>query len=232
MKSYLFFLILLLQIQPLTADVKKEKLVFIHGLMNPYSMNSMHKMFRKNGWDVENYKYPSRDKTIEKHAQDLVLKLKDLDSNNGRPMNFVAFSLGGLVLRAALNLPDCPESSKDGKIILISSPTNGSKTARFLGKSKLLRKILGQGSGKDLYSTPENGFSDHGNFPKTAKILVISGTFGFNPVLKGKNDCIVSVNESCIKTPHLHEHVSATHKWITTNMRTINLVDQFLNQEK
>jgi triacylglycerol esterase/lipase EstA (alpha/beta hydrolase family) len=230
MKFYTFLVLLGLQMQPLMADAKKEKLILIHGFMNHRSMNSMNGIFRKNGWDVENYKYKSRDKAIKAHAHDLVVKL-NAHSNKDTCINFVAFSLGGLVLKAALNHPDCPDAAKHGRITLISSPTGGSKIARFLGKSKWIRKIFGDGSGKDLYSTKEGGFSHLGEFPETAKVLVISGTFGFNPVFDHKNDGKVSIKESCLKTPHHHEYVNAGHSWICKDTKTINLIEQFLNRK-
>ena len=215
---------------PLMANVKQEKLILIHGFMNHQSMNSINGIFRKNGYDVENYQYKSRDKNIKAHAKDLVSRLRRLSDKN-TPINFVAFSLGGLVLKSALNHRNCPDNAKYGKIILISSPTNGSKIARFLGKSKWIRKIFGDGSGKDLYTTEEGGFSHLGEFPKTAKVLVISGTFGFNPLFEGRNDGKVAVSESCLKTPHRHEYVNAGHSWITKDLCTINLIDKFLNEK-
>ncbi|MCH9617014.1 MAG: hypothetical protein SP4CHLAM5_06400 [Chlamydiia bacterium] len=229
MKIFAFLIFLALQAHPLMANSKKEKLILIHGFMNHRSMNSMNGIFRKNGHDVENYKYKSRDKTIKAHAKDLVARLNALSDIN-TPINFVAFSLGGLVLKAALNHPDCPDSAKHGKITLISSPTNGSKIARVLGKAGWIRKIFGAGSGKDLYSTPEGGFSHLGDFPKTAKVLVISGTFGFNPLFEGRNDGKVAVSESCLKTPHHHEYVNAGHSWICKDIKTINLIDKFFKE--
>ena len=111
----------------------------------------------------------------------------------------------------------------------ISSPINGSALARFLGKNNIIQKILGQGGGNDLATTKENGFTNLGEFPSSAKVLVISGTFGFNPLFSEKNDGKVSVQESCLARDHHHEYVHAGHSWICKSITTINLIDQFLS---
>lgn len=205
---------------------KKEKLVLIHGFMNNRSMYPMTGIFKKNGWDVEHFLYPSREKSIAANAELLAQRLQKI--NNNETMHFIAFSMGGLVLKAALNHKDCPKNAKDGKIILISSPINGSKYARVLGKSAFIKKILGDGGGKDLYSTKPFGFKKFGTFPDSANVLVISGTFGFNPVFSQKNDGKVSILESCLTTPHHHEYIHAGHSWICRDIKAINLIDRFL----
>ncbi|MCH9811929.1 hypothetical protein K0U07_04095 [bacterium] len=225
---YYFLPLLLLSCNLEANSQKKEKLVLIHGFMNHRSMYPMKGIFKKNGWDILHFTYPSWSKSIQENAELLVKELQQI--NEDQKIHFVAFSMGGLVLKAALNHKDCPKQAKEGKIILISSPINGSKLARFLGKSKTIQKVLGKGGGKDLYSTKIGDFHKLGDFPSTARVLVISGTFGFNPVFSEKNDGKVSTKESCLQRDHYHEYVHAGHSWICKDITTINLIDRFLTE--
>ena len=70
---------------------KQKKVVLIHGFMNHRSMSSFNFLLKKNDWDVENYKYSSRNKTIEEHAANLVHKLSAI-SKKDQPINFITFS--------------------------------------------------------------------------------------------------------------------------------------------
>lgn len=206
-------------------SMKKENVILIHGLMNPFSMSSISTSLRRQNYSVKNWKYPSRSKTIQENADDLVTLLNTY-AENKEPIHFVAFSLGGIILKAALNDPNCPSNARLGKITLISSPINGSKLARFIGSFALGRKFLGNHGGKDLYNA--KGFDNLGPFPEKTNILVISGTFGVNPVFKETNDGKVSTEESCIDAPHIHKYIHAGHSWICYNTDTINLIIDFL----
>ena len=131
-----------------------------------------------NLWD-----YPSSSQTIEEHSQLLVAELqKCAQHHKGEPIHFVTHSLGGIILRAALNHPDCPEEAKIGRAVLLAPPNQGSSFARFLNRFKLMKKILGQKSGKQLLTA--NTFDYLGQFPEKLDVLIISGTFGYNPIIK------------------------------------------------
>ncbi len=99
----------------------EEPVYFIHGFMRSYSsMNKMAKAFQKYDYDCYLWDYPSRSYTIEEHAQFLVEELKSCrERYKGVPIHFVTHSLGGLILRAALNHPDCPKEAKIGRAVLL-----------------------------------------------------------------------------------------------------------------
>ena len=84
-----------------------ETVICIHGFHGaPWNMYLLEKNFNRRGFDVTNWGYPSSDKTIESHGQDLVSTLQKIALNKpGAPMFFVTHSMGGLVLRSALNHP-------------------------------------------------------------------------------------------------------------------------------
>ena len=206
------------------------RVVLVHGFMNQRSMNTFNRLLKKNDWEVTNWKYPSRDKTISDHAHDLVIKLREIP-NDGKPTHLVGFSLGGLIIKVVLNDPDLPEHVKQGKVVLICSPLQGSKLARTLGKSNLMKRFFGNYAGRELYETPHGGFDKFGPFPKDTQLLIISGTFGFNPVFNGKNDGKVEIYESCPTIPHSHKFIPAGHSWICRNPEAFNLTLNFLESD-
>nr|NGX53366.1 hypothetical protein [Chlamydiota bacterium] len=207
-----------------------ESVVFVHGFMrSSRSMSKLAKSFKKEGWHTLNWSYPSRKKRIEEHAEDLVYKLIQLsDEKPGTPISFVTHSMGGLVIRAALNHPDCPEVAKQGRAVLLAPPNRGAIFGRRLHRYSLVRKLLGSHSGEELLTTPLDGFDRLGNFPEGLDVLVISGTSGANPLIPKSNDWVVEYRESCLPTPHFHEQCRAWHCFITFNPEVIRKTKKFL----
>ncbi len=176
--------------------------------------------FEKRGYNVENWDYPSRAKIIEMHTKDLLEALNaTATASPGEAIHFVTHSLGGIIVRGALNHPDCPVEARQGRAVLMAPPNRGSEFGRFLGKFGILRKMLGDYAGRELCETRD--FDYLGNFPEGMKVLVISGSCGWNPIPKGKNDGKLSVEESCLPTYHKHMIHFSGHSWIMQNPTVI-----------
>jgi|GEM_PF-2684555 len=215
---------LLLHSEPLPS--KKGKVVLIHGIVVHNSMSSLHRHFKREGWEVLDWRYPSREKSISDHGKDLSAALKNFNRDEKTPIHYIAFSLGGLVLRSALQDETLPFSAKNGKIVLVSSPINGSKLARSMDFLPLAEKVLGKHAGKELLKTPKKIFSEQ-QFPENIPILVLSGTLGFNPVFSEPNDGKVSISESCPKNPHIHKYIYSGHSWICRNPKVFDEAIEF-----
>jgi triacylglycerol esterase/lipase EstA (alpha/beta hydrolase family) len=194
--------------------VSQESVYCIHGFMRkPSSMQKMAKVFENEGYAVHNWGYPSREKTIEEHAEDLVIDLKATACRlPEEPIHFVTHSMGGIIVRAALNHPECPMEAKRGRAVLLAPPNQGSQFGRSLGKVPLFHKWMGNKAGKQLLTSKD--FNYLGPFPETVKVLVISGTFGWNPLASEKNDGKVGFKEACLSTPHRHMSHFSGHSWI------------------
>lgn len=199
----------------------QEPVYFIHGFMrSASSMKKMAKTFQRQDYETHLWDYPSSSQTIEEHSQHLVEELQQCAQHHkGKPIHFVTHSLGGIILRATLNHPDCPEEAKIGRVVLLSPLNQGSSFARFLNQFNLIRKIFGQKSGKQLLTT--DTFDYLGQFPETSNVLVISGSFGWNPIIKERNDGKVGLSEAILITPHKQIIVSCGHSWI---MRSNNVI--------
>ena len=224
-------LLLALLTAPLAEPPPPAALVCIHGFMSPkWTMGPMVSSFRKQGWTVYHYAYPSRSKTIEEHAEDLVTTLTGIAKNGpGRPISFVTHSMGGLVLRTALNQPSCPPEAKQGGAVLLGPPNQGSSFARALSHHRFARWLVGSHAGRELMTTPVDGFDRLGTFPMQTRLLIVAGTFGCNPWLHEPNDGKVCVAETCLPTPHRHEQLHVGHSWMALSPAVISRSLKFLN---
>jgi len=216
-----YFLLALIVSFSLLAQEDQQQLVCIHGFLGAtWNMHLLSKNFTKKGWDVTNWGYSSREKTIKSHSKDLVLELCKLAKKQpGKAMDFLAHSMGCLVLRAALNHPDCPHEAKIGKAVLLAPPNKGSAYAQFLNGFSLIRSFAKEMSGKELLT--EGDFEHLGQMPSSMEnVLVIAGNGGYNPVIVGENDGTVAVSETCLSTPHQHIVLNTGHKTILFNKDT------------
>jgi len=230
MIKYIFCTLILHFISP--CIIEAEETVFcLHGFMRTSRcMKKMGGAFRNEGYETNLWGYPSRDKYIEEHAKQLVIDLnKTASEHPGESIHFVTHSLGGIILRAALNLEGCPNEAKIGRAVLLSPPNQGSCFAKSLGKSIVMRKVLGDKAGKQLYVS-EN-FEHLGQFPKTMKVQIISGTLGYNPFISEPNDGKVGVSEACLSTEHSHITFSCGHSWIMQSRKVINSSVSFIGSQ-
>ena len=206
-----------------------EAVVCIHEILGaPWMMKYIARGFQDEGMWVTNWGYPSRDKRIEEHALDLVAELRQIaEKTPGHPIHFVAHSMGGLVLRAAIAHPDCPEEAKMGRAVLIAPPNQGAAWGRFLEQFSLAKKIAKEEAGRQLMT--ERNFEHLGNFPSTMSILVIAGNLSYNPFLKGSerwNGC--RDGDLFDVTPHQHVVIRAEHKTIVFSKKALNLARSFI----
>jgi triacylglycerol esterase/lipase EstA (alpha/beta hydrolase family) len=207
---------------------KDETVVLVHGLLgSSWNMFFLKKNLYKIGCKTTSWKYDSRDKVIEEHGKDLVDYLKILAKENpDQKINYVAHSLGGLILRSALNNPECPAEAKTGKIVLLATPNKGTIWARYLNKYSLVKKYLKDFSAKELMT--KYNFDYLGDFPQNMEVLVIAGSFGFNPIIPKENDGTVAVEETFLNTPHKHLVIKTGHKSILFSKKVCSETINFL----
>ncbi len=207
---------------------REGSVVCVHGFMRgPANTWLMARALQADGWKVLNWRYPSRDRTVSQHAEVLVARLQELASERpGRPIHFVAHSLGGLVVRAALNHPACPGEARLGAAVLLAPPHRGSALARRLSHFPLARRLFGEHAGRELMEA--DGFDRLGAFPSGLKVLVLAGTAGFNPWIPGPDDGKVGVEETGLPTPHVLKRLRAGHSWIAWSPGALSAARAFL----
>lgn len=222
------FVILFCQMTLYGNSLQGEKLVAIHGYSGaPWNMYFVAKPLEKEQMSITYWGYPSKDKLIEEHAADLVAFLQnEALKDPGQPIHFLTHSMGGLVLRAALNHPECPPEAQIGRAVLLVPPNQGTAWGRLLGEFSLPQYIAREYSGQQLLS--ELDFEHLGQFPDAMEVLVIAGNFGINYILSGENDGVVTVEETYLSTPHKHIVLNRGHKTILLSQEAANLAHDFI----
>lgn len=218
------------------ANEKKTlgKVFLIHGfLRSASSMNGIQKYLESKGWEVVNWDYPSRDHTIQEHAHLFAEQLKKETQNSEQPIFFVTHSMGGLILRAALNDPSCPEKAKEGKAVLLAPPNRGANMGRKINHLRFAQLFCKPHSGKQLLTTDKDGFESLGEFPPKIQLMIISGTLSINPLLSTPNDGIVELEETyLLSTPFIHKTVKTTHALILSNKTVMQYIDTFFTKDQ
>jgi hypothetical protein len=109
-----------------------EVVYLLHGLgRSCWSMASMGKHLRQSGFQVRPWRYYSTRHQAEHHPPLLADELSRADHDPSiSSIHFVTHSMGGIIVRAALNLG---VPSKMGRVVMLAPPNCGSNVARTLG---------------------------------------------------------------------------------------------------
>lgn len=237
MKRFLIIIVLLLQTQfnYLFSQEQSVKgsVVCVHGFFRSFkSMLPLGNSLKREGLKVYLWEYESRKKTIERHAADLVGLLKEIAAEKpGEPIYFVTHSLGGIIVRAAVNHPECPKEVAFGKAVLLAPPNKGASLARQFQDFPPARGLFGNNSGKQLLTYEENHMDSLGQFPESMQVLVIAGEKEspvFRRWMTKPNDGKVTVEETYLKTPHEHKTLYVSHSWIMTSREVIGITKEFI----
>lgn len=233
-----YFLLSFLLLTPILS----AQYVCIHGLMGvPANLGYIQNALIDNGLDAISYGYSSKEKTLQEHGHDLALFLKKMATNHpNKPIFFVTHSMGAIVLRAAINDPDCPEEAKKGGVVQIAPPNQGCVLGRKYYNYRIVSWQLGDKAGKEV-AIERCGFKHLGDFPPSMRILIIAGRYKwkhvefrhpfnvrYNPLIKGDNDGLIRVKETYLETPHDHVIVEkGGHDSILQNEETIDHILTF-----
>ncbi len=176
--------------------------VVLHGLFrSAASMSHMSRVLRdKGGYSVFSLNYPTTRGAVSDHARALEKVIESLQGIE--EINFVAHSLGNLVVRHYLSDHTKPEASlrPDGRIkrmVMLGPPNQGAQLAEALGHYRLFQAVAGASAsqlGRDWQKLEANLATP--DFP----FGILSGgrgaEKGYNPFLAQDNDLIVSVEST------------------------------------
>ena len=174
-------------------NVMENAVVMIHGMGHHRGvMDDMTSYFEKNRFSVANFCYASLQNGITEHAQALNSVAVHLSQAGAKNISFIGHSLGGLIARMA-----CRQASrnlwKPHRLVLIGSPSQGSQVAKAL--DVLPVRLLAGPAWEALQKNNTLMIP----IPNCSGIGVIAGgngKEGFNPLLQGDNDGVVSVEET------------------------------------
>ncbi|MCH9626559.1 MAG: hypothetical protein S4CHLAM2_01810 [Chlamydiales bacterium] len=209
-KKLLFFL---LCFQCFTVCGAEETVVCIHGfLTTQLSMRPVQQSLKCFGFRACSWDYPSRKRTIEEHACHLVNYLQEIACwHPGETINFVTHSTGALILRAALNRPECPEEAKVGRAALLSPPNQGTSLGHRFRNFWPLKTLMGNKSGWQLLNWNTCDIRDLGSYPSSMQVLVIAGTCGNKIFFKEPNDGFLTIDETALETPYYWTSFAYSH---------------------
>lgn len=127
-------------------------LVLLHGLgRTSRSMRRMAREGERRGYCVRRLDYPSRRAGVLTHAEQIGRTLAAMPTDD--PLHVVTHSMGGIVLRAAVARGWVP-AERIGRVVMLAPPNGGSELADWLGRTRLLRFVLGP-AGPELRTGPE-----------------------------------------------------------------------------
>ncbi|MFP4615826.1 MAG: esterase/lipase family protein [Thiohalospira sp.] len=171
----------------------ERPVVLIHGLWMPAAvMIPLARQLRRAGFTPYRFGYPSRQRTVAAHAEQLDAWLEERFTP-GQPLGFVGHSLGGIVLRALAERR--PEWFSRARTVQLGTPNRGSAGAAFLAQWGPGRWWLGLAGGE---------LCANAGLPWPAppgEVAVLAGTrcrWWTRWLLDGPNDGLVAVSEACL----------------------------------
>ncbi len=188
------------ELKPMTGRV----LIVLHGLTRTRGAMKPIGKFIQDGSDITviNVSYASTRTSIDEHAEGLASVIEHLPEVT--EINFLGHSMGSIVVRYYIGKYKPEGDERFGRMVMLAPPNNGSRLAQRLQDNFLFKTFWGV-SGQDLsrnwdeiektLATPEFEFGViAGGQPEQSALD--------NPLLSGKNDLVVSVEETRLIGAH------------------------------
>lgn len=204
-----------------------ELVVLLHGLgRTRFSFKALEERLEAQGHEVLSLAYPSTRATLDQHAKSVEQVLNGLETVER--VSFVTHSLGGrVVLRLLERKGEWSNHMEVGRIVQIAPPNRGSSLAARLVGVPFLAAVLGPAFLEVAERSTQRPPSD-------CAVGVIAGTqrvlFGWNPLLAGGNDGLVTLGETCAEFPHEHLSVIGLHTFLMEDDQVIAATIRFLER--
>jgi pimeloyl-ACP methyl ester carboxylesterase len=185
--------------------MKGKAVIVMHGICGTrLHMSKLGEYLEANGdFEVFNVCYPTTQREVAEHAKTLAQIIDNLDGIE--ELNFVGHSMGNVVIRHYLNdLKIAAEKDPQGeaakkrpkfnRFVMLAPPNHGSGLARYFADNFVFQSVLGDSGlqlGRDWSKLESNLATPDFEF------AVIAGGKGdgkgYNPLLAGDNDGVISV---------------------------------------
>ncbi len=224
--------------------MKGKAVVVLHGLgRSRASMDSLCRYLHdKGGYEIVNVEYPSTRCDMAQHARTLRHLINNL--HGIEEINFVGHSMGNIVIRHYLGdlarqdptkqsanaaAADRHARMRFGRFAMLAPPNQGALLAETFADNVLFKEIAGdagQELGRDWpelekrLATPDFQFG------------IIAGgkgnDKGYNPILVGDNDGVISVETAKLAGAHDFARLPTLHSFIMDNPKVQQYVLSFL----
>lgn len=202
-----------------------DVLVMLHGLgRTRRSLAWLGERLESDGHHIVNLDYPSTRRGLDDH----VAQVREVVTHlaGAARVSFVTHSLGGIIARGLLADVRWPAALTPVRMVMIAPPNGGAALARVLEGSmpRLFEAVMGP-SGRQIsrgvpYPSPKIPF------------MVVAGSQrdgdGLNPILKGDDDGVVTVEETRLQGMTEHLVVPAVHTMVMDHAQTRDAVRRFL----
>jgi pimeloyl-ACP methyl ester carboxylesterase len=210
------------------AAVAADYVVLLHGLgRTKMTMLPLAGYLSFSGYDVVNIDYPSRKKPIGDLVEDISRTLEERHLDPSRKVNFVGYSMGGLMIRAYISKH---RPSNLGSVVMIGTPNQGSEVADFLKDYSFYKKYFGPaGQQVTTDQRPIQGLLGDIDYD----LGVIAGQLSVDPIsslliIPGSNDGKVSVERTKVANMKDHIVINTTHTFMPDNPVVMQQVRHFI----
>ncbi len=201
--------------------------LLIHGLgRHAGIMKKCTAALRDAGFAAHSLNYATLFEDVVHHANHFEYLLNHIQGI--KKVSFVTHSLGGLVVREILKRNLNWNGAKAHKLVMMGTPNKGAQIAEFLGRLKAYEIIVGP-SGQDV--KPRQKLNELPE-PQIPTLIIAGGRGndkGFNPLLSGDNDGIVSVDETRLDVEHEFLLIHSIHTILMDNKEAIKATVKFLS---
>lgn len=213
--------------------VPDRRVVLVHGLWRrPQSMQVLAESLHAAGYDILNYGYKSRFRTVARLGADLRAWLAARGPEGRGAMHFVSHSLGGILLRLAL-APPPPVAV--GRIVMLAPPNHGVGGLRRFAGTALPALIYGRPAaelhaGSKLFDDLPIPEAEIGIVAGTLALSAANPNSWLNAALgnRAASDGTVEVESTRLPVPHAFCTVPATHGRLCRDPRAIAQTLSFL----
>ena len=212
------------------AAHRGETVVVLHGLATPhFQMGPVRRALARAGYRVVYVRYPSRRHGIEQIASSYIApQVNEAAGVSRKPVHFVAYSMGGVVLRQYL-ARDRPDGLRPGNLVFIACPHHGTEIVEGLRRWRILSWYygpayfqLGTGRGNITATLPAK---------PPGRSLCIYGNRSINPLgsylFKRPHDGTVPAERARLEGAETLE-LQATHPGILYRRETLRAMLRFL----
>jgi pimeloyl-ACP methyl ester carboxylesterase len=198
-------------------------LLYVHGLWmsGGESVLLRRRLAREHGYRMQIFRYASRSTPIDSLAASLRETIAQIDAPR---VHLVGHSMGGLVILRCLERYPL---SQPGRVVLLGTPTVGSRAARHIGQWRWGRRLVGVAVAQELLTEHRRRWSGERDLGIIAGTLPV-GLAALLVKFEEDNDGVVAVSETRLPGATEYLRLRASHSGMLLSARVAREVGSFL----